>query len=532
MHNKMTISYRLPECDQIRQRIFRITSTEAVQIPDSLRMILELTASVRGCEGDDRPAEREAWLLNNEVFALEGLEQYDGAFGIVDRFFSTYFDEASNYYRACFYLWRLHLSALSGTGVSMVKDYAETQKYAPALDRINLAWLHINGAYAYRNIREYETAFALTQEAKALLPNPQTYEDSVALARAMHMEAEVQFLRLMNLSQAIEDLRVAATLYGTLGDTSQVAAITTLLGQTYAAEGDTSLALSEMETSVLLARKSGSVRNETYALFRQGQLLRRWGDLETAKQVLKQALDESEIVQEFLLRIAYELALLYEEWDELDRAASYYQAVIDAPRPRDFMAALEAERKQQEAQIRLLLIESHRHQTRFYFALSGLLMVLVGGGVFFLFLKRRRSPEPSLVEKKSNGVFIPRKMPTGLSLEALEQRFVQAIDALKLGRRLAWVYAVLLDTALILPFIHDEYLARQVEAYDVENNTALFQCVASVEEARTGESFSGRAENTLASYLRGEFERRGWDWPKNPLAWKLFFTKYHVDTLF
>jgi len=478
------------------------------------------------------PVEREVWLLTAEAFALDELKRYEETATVVNHFFDAYFDEASNYYRARFYNWRLHLGTLSGNGISMVKDYLEARLYAEALEPSRRAHLHINGAYAYRNIREYEAALELTQEAKALLPNPQTYEDSVALARAMHMEAEVQFLRRMDFPQVIEDLRVAATLYGTLGDTSQVAAITTLLGQTYAAEGDTSLALSEMETSVLLARKSGSVRNETYALFRQGQLLRRWGDLETAKQVLRQALDESEIVQEFRLRIAYELALLYEEWDELDRAASYYQAVIDAPRPRDFMAALEAERKQQEAQIRLLLIESHRHQTRFYFALSGLLMVLVGGGVFFLFLKRRRSPEPSLVEKKSNGVFIPRKMPTGLSLEALEQRFVQAIDALKLGRRLAWVYAVLLDTALVLPFIHDEYLARQVEAYDVENNTALFQCVASVEEARTGESFSGRAENTLASYLRGEFERRAWDWPKNPLAWKLFFTKYHVDTLF
>ena len=500
-------------------------------MPDSLQTILDLVAFVRDGEGDVA-LELERWLLNNEVFALEGLQQYDGAFGIVDRFFSTYFDEASNYYRARFYLWRLHLSAFYGNGVSMVKDYAEAQKYAVALDRVNRAWLHINGAYAYMGIREYEESLRLMNEARTLVGRAGSYDDSLALARIIQGTAEARLHLERGFDQVIEDFREAARLYEAMGDTSQVAAITTLLGQTYAAEGDTSLALREMETSVLLARKSGSVRNETYALFRQGQLLRRWGDLETAKQVLKQALDASETVQEFRLRIAYELALLYEEWDELDRAASYYQAVIDAPKPSNFMAALEAERKQQEAQIRLLLIESNRHQTRFYFALSGLLMVLVGGGVFFLFLRRRRPPELSLVEKRSNGDFIPRKMPTGLSLEALEQRFVQVVDALKLGRRLAWIYAVLLDTALILPFIHDAYLARQIEAYDVGNNTALFQCVAMVEEARTGESFSGRAENTLASYLRGEFDRRGWDWPKSPLAWKLFFTRHHVDTLF
>ena len=518
-------------CDQTRQRIYQITSTEAAQLPDSLRTILDLTAFVRECEGE-LPVEREVWLLTAEVFALERLQRYDEAFEIVDRFFDAYFDEASENYRARFYNWRLHLSALSGNGVGMIKDYAEAQKYAAALDRINLAWLHINGAYAYMRIREYEAALRLMNEARMLVGRAESYDDSLALARIIQGAAEARLHLGRELDQAREDFREAARLYEVLGDTSRIATALTMLCQTYAAQGDTSRALSEMETAVVLARTSGSVRNETYALFRQGQLLRRWGDLVPAEPVLRKALDASANVQEFRLRIAYELALLYEEWDKLDRAARYYRTVIDTPTPGDFMAALETRRKQQEAQIRLLLIENGRHQTRFYVALSGLLVVLVGGSVLFLLLRRRRPPEPSLVEKKSNGVFVPRKMPTGLSLEAVEQRFVRAVDSRKLGRRLAWIYAVLLDTALILPFIDDAYLARQVEAYDLENNTALFQCVALVEEARTGESFSGRAENTLASYLRGEFDRRGWDWPKNPLAWKLFFAEQHTDTLF
>ena len=39
-------------CDQTRQRIYQITSTEAAQLPDSLRTVLDLTAFVRECEGE------------------------------------------------------------------------------------------------------------------------------------------------------------------------------------------------------------------------------------------------------------------------------------------------------------------------------------------------------------------------------------------------------------------------------------------------------------------------------------------------
>ncbi len=54
-----------------------------------------------------------------------------------------------------------------------------------------------------------------------------------------------------------------------------------------------------MAMGVLLARKSGSARSEVYALFRQGQHWRKWGDLEAAEQRLLQDLGASECVKEF-----------------------------------------------------------------------------------------------------------------------------------------------------------------------------------------------------------------------------------------
>ena len=85
---------------------------------------------------------------------------------------------------------------------------------------------------------------------------------------------------------------------------------------------------------------------------------------------------------------------------------------------------------------------------------------------------------------------------------------------------------------MILPYITDEYLAEKVEAYNVGSNSELFKCVGTIEELRTNEEFTGRAENTLGSYLRPEFDKRGWIWPKYPIVWKLHFIEYHVEMLF
>ena len=530
-----------PLCNQIRQRIYQITSTEVAQVPDSLRVVLALTDSVRVCEGEVT-AEREAWLMTAEVYAHDKLSQYAEAFTVVGQFFDVYFDEASDYYKARFYLWRLHLNALSGDGISMVKDYAEAQKYAVALDRINLAWLHINGAHAYMQIAEYQAALRLTEEALLLIGTPETYDERMAAARTLLLSAETKLHLEIQLPDAEQQLRTASRFYGELGDTSEVALATTLLGMTYAASDDTSQALAELSKGVRLAWQGGSVRSRVVTLFRQGQVLHEWGRLDAAEASLLQALDASDSFREFYLEIAYELACMYEERDELERAARYYQVVVDAPKPSSFVAALEAMQKAQKAQIRLLLFANDRNRTRFHFALSALFIVLAGGLVLFLF-RRQHGPALStqppiqptglaIAEKKSNGDFIPRKLPTGLTLDELEQRFREAVGSKKLGYRLAWIYAVLLDIELILSYITDEYLARKVEAYNVGKNAELFKCVAAIEEARTEEAFTGRPENTLASYLRPEFTKRGWLWPKHPVVWKLHFIEYHVEMLF
>ncbi len=515
-------------CDQAKQRIYRISETTARHVPDSLRTLLDLAGFVRECEDEVSP-QLELWLLNNEVFALDLLGRNAEASMKVDRFFGDYFDQASDLYRARFYLWRLHFNALAGDAVGMVVDYNEAKQYAGALDPTRRANLLLDGTYAYREIAEYAIALKLIDEAKALIGQPKTYEDSLALARSMRAEGETQLRLGEALPQVTEKLNAAATLYGVLGDTSQVATVMTILGEVYAAEGDTSLALAEMTTGVLLARKSGSVRSEVAALYRQGQLLRESGDLGAAEESLLQAQAASETFREFRLRILYELARLYEQREDYDRAASFYQTVIDAPKPSSFVEELEAERKAREGSIRILLLERERNRRRLGLAFGGLLLLLgfVGAG-YFLYVRRRRA----LIEQLRSAVVIPENLRTGLTLQRLTQRFQQNVDAELFGTRLARLYAVLFDPDLVLPYLDDPFLARQVEADSIGNNTSLFLCAAAVEEAIEGRTFHGNPANTLGAYLRGEFRKRDWEWPKNPLAWKQHFMDYHVKALF
>ncbi len=158
-------------------------------------------------------------------------------------------------------------------------------------------------------------------------------------------------------------------------------------------------------------------------------------------------------------------------------------------------------------------------------ALATLLLLSVGFGLFYLVQRRR------WVRQLQRAQILPEALPTGETLARLEQRFQQAVGSNLLGRRLARLYAVLLDQNLIHSHINDPYLARQVEARNIENNTALFLCAAAIEKAIEGRGFSNDPANTLASYLRGEFRKRGWRWPKHPYAWKQYFIHHHAKTL-
>ena len=286
-----------------------------------------------------------------------------------------------------------------------------------------------------------------------------------------------------------------------------------------------------MDEGVRVARLSGSVRSEIYALYRRGQLLRQHKDFHAAEQSLMEALSASQNVQEFRFRILYELARLHEQRRDYDQASSYYQTVINAPQPgNSFAGELEAAQRAREGRNRVLLIKAnHRFRLVLLGSVIGFLLLLgLAGAGYFLYIRRRES----ILDQLRNATIIPKNLHTGLTLEQLEERFQKVAGLELFGSRLAYIFAVLYEPDLVLPYIEDDYLLPQVERDRVADNSALFLCSATVEEAVKEMKFRGRADNTLRSYLSREFDKRDWDWPKSPLAWKLFFLDQHAKMLF
>lgn len=131
------------------------------------------------------------------------------------------------------------------------------------------------------------------------------------------------------------------------------------------------------------------------------------------------------------------------------------------------------------------------------------------------------------------GFYLPYEMPTGLSLEELRARFLTLPNVSALvARRLAYVYAILFDRALIRAYVTDEYLWPQVEEDRLKDSTALFLCIALIETAVDRQVFSGRPNNSIRAHLDGAFKKHRWPWPAYPMDWKRYFMKYHMGTVF
>lgn len=179
--------------------------------------------------------------------------------------------------------------------------------------------------------------------------------------------------------------------------------------------------------------------------------------------------------------------------------------------------------------VRILTLADEQGKIRFRLAITDILFLLSLIGISILSsIQHRKRP----VLRLSSGLFIPKNLPTGDTLDDLQARFQEAVDSFLLGNRLAYLYAVLFDPDLILSYVKQPWLADQVEADNLASNTALFLCIAAIEEEIEVRTFSNNPANTMAAYLRSEFKKRDWMWPHSPLAWKQHFLHHYVDTLF
>ncbi len=155
---------------------------------------------------------------------------------------------------------------------------------------------------------------------------------------------------------------------------------------------------------------------------------------------------------------------------------------------------------------------------------------------------------PLVASLMREGIYLPRRLAEPTTLAKLIERFrpperyTTETDPSGTTRRaqrsqshrLAYVFALLFAPELVAAYAAGatERVRGFIASSSYPDNTALYEAVAAVEAGHLGTAFSGDPANTLRSYFRMLFKRLNAPdqevlWPKNPLAWRVFFVQHY-----
>ena len=133
------------ECNHLVETVFDQAERNDVNQPEILQSIVTVAKQARECYGERR-RDRIAWLLTNEVFALDLMRRHNEARALIELFFEEYFDDASDLFKGKFLQWRLLYNVYAGRYGAAADDYRDAHQYEEALPLAQRAVLHNDGA--------------------------------------------------------------------------------------------------------------------------------------------------------------------------------------------------------------------------------------------------------------------------------------------------------------------------------------------------------------------------------------------------
>ncbi|MFQ5568023.1 MAG: tetratricopeptide repeat protein [Rhodothermales bacterium] len=489
---------------------------------DDLALIVSTARRARMCYGNTR-TQRRIWLLNKEVWGLDGLRRYEEANHLVDLFFEVFFEEASDEYKARFALHRLRLHSFQGDFTGAVIAYSQAQRNIHALPRIHELNLHLNGVYLYHETGRYEQSIKMAEEVlETILPNETaTSDEELALVygRALFLRGEARMMierekaasDIRVLRQIIDDLEAAATQFRTLETFDRYSGSLALLGVAYAEMGLDSLSASHFNTAFRIARANFDVKSEIFGFLCQGRVYSKQHNLRKAEENFTEALAlvDSSGVEKHTSVLLFELGKVYEQQGRIAEAQTLFRRVLDQPREEFSTEALRTVATQKEAEKHLLsvLLTQQRNARNFWlFAFLGTLLL------FFLSMGYALRSRSLLRAARAS--------------QPQPSRFTLPAEPLSV-RRLAYLYVVLNNPSEVAALIQDDdlLLANRVKKGRFRRRTDLYLCVAAVEQAVEGRKHSN-PEDTIRMDFYRYFKKKKWTWPSSVEEWRHHFEKH------
>ncbi len=497
-------------CAELTQAVSTLYKSPDQAEPDILASIARTAHRARVCYGE-KSTIRRIWLLEKETWALGLLGRYEEAEALVDLFYEQYAEVAPDEYRGHFAMHRFKFRSLRGDFTNAAIAFQEGQQFSHALPVERQVRHLLNGAILHRQFQSLPQALHIARQAESLTAG----DSSLSLVHARALAAKSEILLAIEqekaisdslvLTDAIDDLERARSIFHTHQSWVRFLAATITLGRVYAALGEEDQAHAHFEQAMVQARDRGDTRSIILTHLRRGGVRLEQGALREAQADFTAglALADTSGLREFELDLLLGLAETREAQQDLAEARRLYRRVIDAELPGVSVAEVKKARQEAEtALLRVMLATEEQTVPAPWFWIVLLFSLALTAYVVYM---RRRS---AVVLQ---AILDPDPLAQGL-LPSYEENLL-------LQQRLASIGHVLRDFPATLEAIDDAMLKKEL-AQGLSNNTDLFRCLAALEEKATGRAFENDPANTLGRYLRQEFKVRHIPWPQTPEAWR------------
>ena len=502
-------------CNALTQAVSTAYSDLEPSSPANLAFIVSTSHRARECYGATH-FERKVWLLNKEVWGLDGLKRYREARELVDLFYERYFEAASDEYKARFALHRLRLSSFQGNFIDAAISYQQGLQYAHALPRERRISMYLDGAYLYHEAGQYEQAARIAEQVIKMGGSDEDL--ALVYARALFVRSEARLRqesrkaksdRLL-LDQVVKDLETAAGRFRALDALDRQAVALAVLGEAYGEISEDTLAMTRLDEALRVANEDENAKSKIFVLLSRGRvsMKRQAYDQAESDFTTALALADSSGVGKYTSDLLLELGKVYEQQNKLDEAEAHLRLAGTRPHSVFTEDSFRIAATKRQAQAHLVRVMSqHRHQlnNRWLILFLITMFLLVTSVGYSLWQRRLLCREREEQQHRSRPTLPPDPLPV---------------------RRLAYMKAVFDDPDKVAVLIREEqpHQARRLEKGMLRRRSDLYLCVAALERVIEGRELHS-PDDAVHMDLYRYFKKQKWTWPQSIEAWR-----QHIET--